>query len=101
MKDALNFSLLTFCAHLNDANSFKIIFEYVWRKIIPNENRRTREQERKIRDWVNMQTNENFTALHYVAQHGNYTMLTLLVEKGGADLNIRNKFGASVMHLAA
>lgn len=28
-------------------------------------------------------------------------MLTLLVEKGGADLNIRNKFGASVMHIAA
>ena len=67
MKDSLNFSLLTYCAYLNDANSFKIIFEYVWRTTITNENARTREQESKIRNWVNMQTNENFTALHYVA----------------------------------
>ena len=28
-------------------------------------------------------------------------MLTLLVEKAGADLNIRNRLGASVMHIAA
>jgi len=54
-----------------------------------------------MKDWVNMPTNENFTALHYVAQNGNYTMLHLLVEKAGADINIRNKFGASVLHIAA
>ena len=101
MRDSLNFTLLTYCAYLNDANSFKVIFEYVWKRTIPDERKRTKEQEQKIRDWVNLQTNENFTALHYVAQHGNYTMLTLLVEKAGADLNIRNKFGASVMHMAA
>ena len=34
MRDALNFSLLTYCAFLNDANSFKIIFEYAWKKTI-------------------------------------------------------------------
>jgi ankyrin repeat protein len=28
-------------------------------------------------------------------------MMTLLVEKAGADMNIRNKFGASVLHIAA
>lgn len=67
MKDALNFSLLTYCAYRNDANCFKVIFEYAWRKTIPNENRRSRGQEDKIRNWVNMKTNENFTALHYVA----------------------------------
>lgn len=67
MKDALNFSLLTFCAYRNDANSFKIIFEYAWRKTIPNDKKRSRGQENKIRNWVDMKTNENFTALHYVA----------------------------------
>jgi len=28
-------------------------------------------------------------------------MLTLLVEKAGANILLRNKFGATVMHLAA
>jgi|TARA_B110000305_G_C19223815_1_gene531855 ankyrin repeat protein len=28
-------------------------------------------------------------------------MLTTLVEKGGADLKIKNKFGATVMHIAS
>lgn len=66
MKDALNFSLLTFCAYLNDANAFKIVFEYAWRKTV-NEKNMTKEQAQKVKDWVNMKTNENFTALHYVA----------------------------------
>lgn len=54
-----------------------------------------------MQDWVNFKNKFDYTALHYVAQTGNYTMLTLLVEKAGADLNIRNKLGASVMHIAA
>ena len=28
-------------------------------------------------------------------------MMTLLVEKAGADINIRNNFGVSVLHMAA
>lgn len=43
MKDALNFSLLTYCAYLNDANAFKIIFEYAWKKSV-NERHMTKEQ---------------------------------------------------------
>ena len=50
---------------------------------------------------MNQPNSENFTALHFVAQYGNYTMLTLLVEKAGADMNVRNRLGASVLHIAA
>lgn len=100
MKDSLNFSLLTYCALKDDASCFKIIFEYAWAKSI-NENNITYRQMKRMQDWVNMLTNEGFSALHYVAVSGSFTMLTLLVEKGGADLEIRNKFGASALHIAA
>lgn len=54
-----------------------------------------------MKQWVDTPTSDNFTALHFVAQNGNYTMMTLLVERAGANMNIRNKFGASVLHIAA
>jgi ankyrin repeat protein len=46
-------------------------------------------------------TEEQFTALHFATRHANYTILSLLAEKAGADLLIRNKFGSTVMHIAA
>jgi len=54
-----------------------------------------------LKNWVNTKADDNFTALHFAAKHGNYTMLKILVEKAGADLSIRNQFGANVMHIAA
>lgn len=48
-----------------------------------------------------MTTDDNFTALHFATKHGNFVMLDLLVEKAQADLLITNKFGATVMHIAA
>jgi hypothetical protein len=35
-----------------------------------------------------MTTEDNFTALHFATRHANFTMLTLLVEKAGADMYI-------------
>jgi ankyrin repeat protein len=54
-----------------------------------------------LQEWANMTTDDNFTALHFASKHGNHLMLEYLVEKATADLSITNKFGASVMHIAA
>ena len=54
-----------------------------------------------LTDWVNSTTDDDFTAIHFATKHGNYTMLNLLIEKAKADLLIKNKFGATVMHIAA
>lgn len=97
MVDSRNFTVLTYAAYRDDTNCFKILFEYAYRLIAQN----TFEKSISMNTWVNFTTDDNFTALHFATKHGNYTMLSLLVEKGEADLQIKNKFGATVMHIAA
>jgi ankyrin repeat protein len=48
-----------------------------------------------------MKTEDHFTALHFATRHANYIILSLLVEKAGADLYIKNKYGSTVLHIAA
>jgi ankyrin repeat protein len=96
MTDSRNFTVLTYAAYRDETNCFKILFEYalkhIERKVFSNVT---------ITEWVNFTTDDNFTALHFATKHGNYTMLHLLVERAAADLSIKNKFGATVMHIAA
>ena len=91
MQDSRRFSVLTYAAYRNDTKCFKVLFEYAWKH----------SNARDMRAWVNQTTDDEFTALHFATKHGNYTMLTLLVEKGKADLYITNKYGAMAMHIAA
>jgi ankyrin repeat protein len=51
----------------------------------------------KLTEWVNKQTDENFTALHFAAYHGNLELCIKLVEQLGADMKMRNIYGASVL----
>jgi ankyrin repeat protein len=93
MKDQRNFTVLTYAAYKNQTNCFKILFEYAFQYFFDDE---------KIKEWVNKTTDDdNFTALHFATRHGNYTLLSLLVERAGADLYIKNKYGSTVMHIAA
>ena len=48
-----------------------------------------------------MLTLDHFTALHFATRHGNYIILMLLVEKAGADVSIKNKYGSTCLHIAA
>lgn len=76
-----------------------MLFEYALKF---NTDREDPEVKRhQIRNWVNKPSDDSFVALHFATRHGNYTMLTYLVEKGEADIYIKNKFGATVMHIAA
>jgi ankyrin repeat protein len=51
--------------------------------------------------WINKTTDENFTALHFAAYHGNLKLSIKLVEEMGANFNARNIYGANVLHIAA
>lgn len=47
-----------------------------------------------------MPTDEEFTALHFTVYHGNFALIKFLLAKG-ADHHKANKFGSTVMHVAA
>ena len=59
--------------------------------------------ERKLilRNWVNARTNKDkFSALHYSSFRGNIDICKVLIELG-ADINVLNQHGLSVVHIAA
>ena len=58
-------------------------------------------KERVISSWVNWQTDEEFTALHFAVYHGNWEIIRTLVEDLGADIEAVNMYGANVLHIAA
>ncbi len=54
-----------------------------------------------ISEWVNAATDDQFTALHFATYHGNHELIHLLIDKCNADIFKKNKFGSSVLHIAA
>jgi len=54
----------------------------------------------EIKEWVNMKTDEGFTAVHFASFKGNIDLIKLL-EENGADLFERNKKGLNAIHIAA
>lgn len=100
MVDSRNFTVLSYAAYRNQTNCFKILFEYGWRLCFQDESKRE-SRVALFQSWINTPTEDQFTALHFATRHANLTILSLLVEKGGADIYQRNKFGSTVMHIAA
>ncbi len=54
-----------------------------------------------LKDWADRPTDEEFTAVHFATYHGNQELVTILVEEMSADFNLRNMYGANVLHIAA
>jgi palmitoyltransferase ZDHHC13/17 len=59
------------------------------------------EKKFHLTEWVNASTDEGFTALHFATYHGNFPLIRFLIETANADVTRKNKFGSSVMHVAA
>lgn len=102
MTDTKNYTVLSCAAYRNNTNCFKILFEY-GQKYISQHYKDEPEEHKKFRmkQWANTPSDSHFVPLHFAAKHGNYLMLTYLVEKAGVDLYVKNKFGSTVMHIAA
>jgi ankyrin repeat protein len=58
------------------------------------------DAKREIKKWVNEQTEQGFTALHYAAYRGNIEIINKLVEND-AEVEVTNKRGLNVLHMAA
>lgn len=56
---------------------------------------------KSLQIWANQATDEQFTALHFATYHGNYQLITLICDEMRADINLRNVYGAHVLHIAA
>ena len=59
------------------------------------------EKKKKLTEWVNQQTDEGFTALHFATYHGSFPLIKYLMDNANADMHVTNKFGSSVLHIAA
>jgi ankyrin repeat protein len=98
MQCQRKFTCLAYSAYRNNTDCFKILFEYAAKY----ENYFSLlNKDCTLQFWANMRTGDSFTALHFAARHGNYTMLELLCERAGVDKMIMNKFGSTPIHIAA
>jgi len=99
MKDAKQFTVLSFAAYKNAEDIFVLLFNHA----LHNNNMRISftEKQQKFKEWVDSQTDEGFTALHFATYHGNFTLIKFLIETCNADIKKKNKFGSTVMHVAA
>jgi palmitoyltransferase len=54
----------------------------------------------EIKMWVNKQSEQGYTALHYAVYKGNIKIVKILIEYG-ANIDITNKRGLNVFHMSA
>ncbi len=59
------------------------------------------QRQKNMTELANRPTDEEFTALHFATYNGNYNLIRFLVDTAQVDINKRNKFGSSVLHIAA
>ena len=85
--DNRNFTLLTYASDRNFEHCFRILYDHA---VIHNI--KDSEEIRKVRlkEWINTQTSEGDTALHFASYYGNKELLDLMIKFIGADVNIRN-----------
>jgi ankyrin repeat protein len=58
------------------------------------------EARDEIRNWINSQSEQGYTAIHYAAYRGNIDVINKLIDNG-AIVEICNKRGLNVLHMAA
>ena len=99
MKDARKFTVLSFACYKNSEECFMILYNHALDK---NLNGLGFDDKRlALSQWANSHTDEEFTALHFATYHGNYNLILFLIENADADIYKRNKFGSTVLHIAA
>ena len=99
MRDARKFTVLAFCCYKNSEEMFKLVHTHAVEHGLTHLNVQNRRVA--LAEWVNAATDDDFTALHFATYHGNAEIIETLVEKCEADIFKRNKFGSTVLHIAA
>jgi ankyrin repeat protein len=70
---------LAFCAFKNHAHCFKLIFEHGCKYNLPL-GPDLKPLVRGMQAWAAKQTDEQFTAIHFAAYHGNFELIEILCD---------------------
>lgn len=100
MLDARKFTVLSFSCYKNNEECFMILYDHALAYNMGGI-RSFEEKEKLLRLWANQPTDEEFTALHFATYHGNYNLIKFLIDTAQADIYKKNKFGSTVLHIAA
>ena len=84
IKESRNYTALCYASFKNFARCFNAIYDHAVKYNLAEEKV---ARERQLKQWVNTPTDEQFTALHFASYHGNITLIKLMVEKMGANVN--------------
>lgn len=101
MKDVRNFTVIAFASYKNHEECFMTLFNHALEVNLRDDDISFNRKQEIIGMWVNTPTDEEFTALHFAAYHGNFYLSKFLIEHGKADIFKKNKFGSTLMHVAA
>lgn len=114
LKESRVYTALSFSAFKGYDKCFKIIYKHaltyniaggeaVWNtcntEVKKGEFMRLRR--RQVSMWIDTPTDERFTALHFATYHGSIELVRLMVEEMHANYNLKNVYGANVLHVAA
>jgi ankyrin repeat protein len=100
MRDARKFTVLSYSCYKNHEECFMVLYDHALDKNL-NGVRTFEGKSKLLSDWANTLTDEEFTALHFATYHGNFNLIKFLIDNAKADIYKRNKFGSSVLHIAA
>lgn len=90
------YTALSFAAFKNHTNCFKSVYRHAKTFNIDVVNNRE-----ALVEWVNEPTDEKFTALHFATYHGNFELIQMMVDEMGANIHMKNVYGANVLHIAS
>ena len=100
MRDARKFTVLSYSCYKNLEECFMILYNHALDKNLSGI-KNFESKNRILQEWANSPTDEEFTALHFATYHGNYNLITFLIDNAKADIHKKNKFGSSVLHIAS
>ena len=99
IRDAKCFTALSFSCYKNSEEAFMILYNHALDYNVKD--RRFDQKKQILSEWANSTTDEEFTALHFATYHGSYNLIKFLIDNAQADIYKKNKFGSTVMHIAA
>ena len=102
MKDARQFTTLAYSCYKNSESCFMALYNHALTYNLSKEQGFSFEAKKNLLSkWANVVTDEEFSPLHFATYHGNVQLIKFLMENCEADMHKRNKFGSTVLHIAA
>lgn len=100
MWDARQFTTIAYACYKNSESCFMSLYNHALTYNL-SKNLAFEEKQRTLSRWANSVTDEEFTALHFATYHGNGPLIKFLIENCEADMHKKNKYGSTVLHIAA